>query len=242
MARPAFYLVPVLIVAVLAGSGCVPIWNHYNVVKKNEEYLEIIGGYDKKFGELNRTTQEAVSERDFLKIQVEQLEKELESAKQAVGTAEKKIHEALTEGVKAELSTEVATGEVKITKDNKISIAGDVLFPSGKAELTAKAQAILLKIAPMLKKPEFARAYIRVEGHTDNQPIVKKETLENYATNWHLSVARAISVLMELKKLGVPEDRMYAAGYGEWMPRVANQGKKGHPENRRVEIAVMDKK
>ena len=47
---------------------------------------------------------------------------------------------------------------------------------------------------------------------------------------------------MELKKLGVPERSMYAAGYGEWMPRVANRGKKGHPENRRVEIAVVDKK
>ncbi len=242
MTRPAFFLVAALVAAVLAGSGCVPIWTHYNVVKKNEDYTQTIEGYDKKFGELGRRTQEAESERDFLKIKVDQQEQELLLAQKAVGAAQKRINEALAEGIKAELPTEVASGEVKITKDNKISIAGDVLFPSGKAELTAKAQAILLKIAPMLKKPEFARAYIRVEGHTDNQPISKPETKKNYPTNWHLSVARAISVLMELKKLGVPERSMYAAGYGEWMPRVPNKGRKGHPDNRRVEIAVVDKK
>jgi chemotaxis protein MotB len=242
MTRPAFFLVAALIAAVLAGSGCVPMWTHYNVVKKNEDYVQTIEGYDKKFGELDNRTQEAESKRDFLDIKVKQLEKELEAARGAVAVAQKRIREALEEGIKVGLPTEVAAGEVKITKDNKISIAGDVLFPSGKAQLTTKAQAILRKIAPMLKKPEFARAYIRIEGHTDNQPIGNPATKKEFGTNWRLSTERALSVLMELKKLGVPERSMYAAGYGEWMPRVPNKGRKGHPENRRVEIAVVDKK
>ena len=242
MTRPAFFLVAALIAAVLAGSGCVPMWTHYNVVKKNEDYVKTIEGYDKKFGELDRRTQEAESKRDFLEIDNERLRKEVELLKKTVGEAEKRIGEALAEGIKAELPTEVASGEVKITKDNKISIAGDVLFPSGKAELTTKAQAILRKIAPMLKKREFANAYIRIEGHTDNQAIGNPVTKQKFGTNWRLSTERALSVLMELKKLGIPERNMYAAGYGEWEPRVPNKGRKGHPENRRVEIAVVDKK
>ena len=242
MTRPAFFLVAALIAAVLAGSGCVPMWTHYNVVKKNEDYVQTIDGYDKKFSELDRRTQEAESKRDFLEIDNERLRKELEKLKEAVGEAEKRIGEALAEGIKTELPTEVAAGEVKITKDNKISIAGDVLFPSGKAELTDKAKAILRKIAPMLKKPEFARAYIRIEGHTDNQAIGNPVTKQKFGTNWRLSTERALSVLTELKNLGVPERSMYAAGYGEWEPRVPNKGRQGHPENRRVEIAVVDKK
>ena len=56
-------------------------------------------------------------------------------------------------------------------------------------------------------------------------------------------MARAMSVLVELKKLGINENKMYAAGYGEFKPRVPNKaGRKGAKENRRVEIAIVSSK
>jgi outer membrane protein OmpA-like peptidoglycan-associated protein len=51
---------------------------------------------------------------------------------------------------------------------------------------------------------------------------------------------RALSVLDELVKSGMPEDKMFIASYGEHRPAVPNAAnKKGAKENRRVEIAVV---
>ena len=243
MTKTISFLVITLAVATVAGSGCVPIWAYYDAVEKNKNYLEIIDGHQKEHEQLNRDALEAVSKAAMLEIDNLTLDKKRELAEKLAKQMHKELEDRLTTAVKTvDLGQEVGGGEVKVTSDGKISIAGDVLFPSGSADLTAKAKAILKKLAPMLKT-QFKDAFIRIEGHTDDQPIKKPGTLKKFPTNWHLSMARAVSVLMELKSLGIPEKSIYAAGYGEFKPRVPNKpGKKGHPENRRVEIAIVEAK
>jgi len=235
------FLLCVALTAVLA-TGCVPYWTHHKVVRDNENYTKVISGHQKEHADLVRKTNEAIHRAKELEIEKEYWKKKAMLGDKAVKKATEELQKLLEEGFQQFGFAEEKS--ITITKDNKISIAGDVLFPSGKAELTPKAKEILKnKIVPLLNSKKFANKIIRVEGHTDNQPIGKPETKKRFPTNWHLSAARALSVLMELKKLGISEDRMYAAGYGEFCPEVPNApGRKGAAKNRRVQIAIMEAK
>ena len=183
---------------------------------------------------------QAETQAQSLEIQNRELKEKYKSANVAVGKLAKELQQCLPQVVETtSVDLGLEKGEITVTKQGTINIAGDVMFASGSANCTAKAKTILKKIAPMLKN-EFKEAYIRIEGHTDNQPI--KTVKDKYPTNWHLSMARAISVLIELEKLGVPNKKMYAAGYGEYKPRVPNNPKGGTKANRRVEIAIVESK
>ncbi len=240
MAKTAIFLVLVLGAALVAGTGCVPFWIYHRAVKTNEDYVQSIDGHQKEHADLARRTKEAEVKSQSLELRNKELYEKLLNAEGAIGELEKEIRDRLPQVVEtASVDLGLEKGVITVTPDRKISIAGDVLFTLGSTKLTAKAESILKMLAPMLKN-EFKEAYIRIEGHTDDVPIKKPETLKKFPTNWHLSVGRAVSVLLELNKLGVPKEKMYAAGYGEFKPRVPNaRGHKGAKENRRVEIAIV---
>jgi len=235
-----------LIIAALAvliiGSGCVPYWVHHKAVKLYEDREEIFKGHQTEHADLVRRTDEAEAKAKTAEIERDRFKELYEKAE----GVQKKLLAQITKRVETavqavDLGPEIEGGVVAV-RDGKISIAGDVLFALGSANLTDKAKAILKKLAPALKT-NFKDNFIRIEGHTDNVPIKNPRTLEKYPTNWHLSAARALSVLIELKKHGIPDRMMYAAGYGEFKERVPNKpNKKGHPENRRVEIAIVTSK
>jgi chemotaxis protein MotB len=240
MTRIGFFLLIALAAAVLAGTGCVPFWVYHAAVKTNENYYNTIEGQKAEVADSNRRAREAQSEVEALRAENEALKKIGGVRDLALEELQKLIDQGVTEN--PALAPDRESGDITVTPDHKIAIAGDVLFVSGSADLTPKAKDILQKLAPVLKD-KFGAYYIRVEGHTDNQPIVKPETKAKFPTNWDLSVARAVSVVLELERLGIPHERIYAAGYGEWSPRVKNApGKKGAAENRRVEIAIVQEK
>ena len=117
-----------------------------------------------------------------------------------------------------------------------ISIENDILFKSGSAVLTAKAKNSLSRVANEIKRA-YSSNYLRVEGHTDNQPIVR--TKNKWADNWHLAGARARSVLAELLKLGINDDKVSFAGYADKRPLASNSSRSGRSQNRRVEIVIL---
>lgn len=243
MFRITFLLGAFLAGAVAATTGCVPLPVYNRTLEENERCRDIIGALETKHKDVELRLKELDHKAKSLEIQNEYLKSQAGLAEDAVRKATEELQKALKrEAENAGLETEMQGGDIRITKEGKISIAGDVLFAPGSADLTTKAKKILKKLVPMLKD-RFKDNYIRVEGHTDDQPIKKPETRKKFPTNWHLSVERAASVLLELKSLGIPEKRMYAAGYGEFKPRVPNKpNKDGHPENRRVEIAIVSSK
>ncbi len=55
-----------------------------------------------------------------------------------------------------------------------VNLSSDVLFDSGKATLKESARATLDKIVGALNK-EYTGKAIRVEGHTDSDPITRTE-------------------------------------------------------------------
>jgi chemotaxis protein MotB len=113
-----------------------------------------------------------------------------------------------------------------------LEMNSELLFLSGEATLSQKAQPVLKKIAQVINPLQNA---INVEGHTDNKPI---ETLK-FPSNWDLSSARATSVVQEFVKAGINPTRLSAIGYGEFHPIGDNGTEEGRFKNRRVILVLM---
>ena len=120
-----------------------------------------------------------------------------------------------------------------------IQLPEKTLFDSGLAKLKLDGESALEKIADYLKANPAV--LIRVDGHTDNDPIVKSKYL--WKSNHHLSAGRALSVLHYLVKKGhIDEKRVNIAGYGPNRPITSNKNKAGKMQNRRVEFLILSPK
>lgn len=117
-----------------------------------------------------------------------------------------------------------------------VRISDALLFDSGSASLREQGKTVLAKLAKQINEQNLK---VRVDGHTDGQPIVRVK--DKFETNWDLSAARALTVLKYLAAQGVPESNMSAAAFGEYLPVVGeeNSGTKPNKRNRRVEITVL---
>ncbi len=107
-------------------------------------------------------------------------------------------------------------------------VEGDVLFASGKVTLKSSAKSSLDQVAQVLNSTYTGRS-IRIEGHTDSDPIRKS----SWKTNDRLSAERAMAVKEYLKTRGVDAKRMYVAGFG------LNEPMDTKNNSRRVEIVVL---
>lgn len=106
-------------------------------------------------------------------------------------------------------------------------------FNSGQADLLPGAGEKVIRIAKILSQPGLE---IRVNGHSDNQPIHNAQ----FASNWELSTARAMTVLRLLVNDGGFEPtKISAAGFGEYRPVADNSTSEGRRINRRVDLVVL---
>ncbi|MGR3310022.1 MAG: OmpA/MotB family protein [Candidatus Brocadiales bacterium] len=144
------------------------------------------------------------------------------------------------ESAKRDLEEQLqGSGVTTRVKDGKIAIAlpSAVFFNSGQVILKKKAESSLARVGNAIKAV-FPNGTIRIEGHTDSDPIRKTRHL--YASNWELSAMRAASVLRFLtSKCNLSPDRLYVAGFGEYQPVASNNTKEGKKQNRRVEIVIL---
>ena len=122
------------------------------------------------------------------------------------------------------------------TEGPMIQLPETILFGSGLAKLKTKGEVALEKIAKHLaSRPS---AIVRVDGHTDNDPIVRSKYI--WESNHHLSAGRALSVLHYLVNKGhIEESRIHIAGYGPNRPIASNKNKAGKMQNRRVEFLIL---
>lgn len=101
-------------------------------------------------------------------------------------------------------------------------------FLEGKDELTAASRVEMDKVFAELKRRPAPD--IVVIGHTD--------TVGNLAFNDRLSLARAQRLREMMVELGIPPERIQAAGRGKREPLIATEDNTAEPRNRRVEISV----
>jgi chemotaxis protein MotB len=106
-------------------------------------------------------------------------------------------------------------------------------FNSGQADLLPGASDKIVRIAKVLARPGLD---IRIEGHSDNQPIHTPQ----FRSNWELSAARSMAVLRLLvDDSGFDPARVSASGYGQYRPVADNATPEGRRMNRRVDLVVV---
>ena len=117
----------------------------------------------------------------------------------------------------------------------QITISNALLFKSGSYWVSPKANKLLEKIAKVVKSEPSME--VLVEGHTDDQTIVKDSYLED---NWDLSVRRATSIVRVLQdKYGVDGKQLIASGRSSFMPLEDNGTAEGREKNRRTRILIL---
>ncbi len=119
-----------------------------------------------------------------------------------------------------------------------ISLPGDVLFDSGRETLKKDGQAILLKVAAVIKAdPQLLGRDYQVAGHTDNKPFQRGP----FKDNWGLSLMRAREVLVYLvdaKGGQLPVQHWSATGFADTDPVASNETDDGRQKNRRCDLIV----
>ncbi|GFO70101.1 chemotaxis protein MotB [Geomonas limicola] len=188
---------------------------------------------NKKIGELSQRMGQLEAENARLKDEIAQVQKQKELEVQKTS----KTYESLLDTMKSEISK----GEVTISELKgklTVNLIDAVLFDSGKAEVKPEGLVVLQKVIDILKNVKDKA--IRIEGHTDNVPIVGALT-RRYPTNWELSSARALNVARYLQQQGIDPTLLAAVAYGEYKPVAPNDSDEGRAKNRRIEIVLVAK-
>ncbi len=106
-------------------------------------------------------------------------------------------------------------------------------FHSGEANLLPGQAGAIEQAGAVLQQRGLA---LRVEGHSDDQPIHNAV----FASNWELSAARAMTVLLLLvDQVRYDPTRISMAGYGPYRPVADNATVEGRQKNRRVDLVVL---
>ncbi|MGA0924829.1 MAG: peptidoglycan -binding protein, partial [Lutimaribacter sp.] len=132
---------------------------------------------------------------------------------------------------------------VRIEGDRFV-FSSEVLFPPGDAELSAAGMGEVAKVSAILRNvageiPPGIDWIIRVDGHTDNVPLSGEG---DFADNWELSQARALSVVRHMiTNLGIPPNRLAANGFGEFQPVNPENTPEARAQNRRIELKLTER-
>lgn len=136
-----------------------------------------------------------------------------------------------------ELADEIQQDKVQIRLTRRglvISLRQAAFFPSGQDIIAPETYGAIAKVAETIAK---LPNHVRLEGHTDSIPIHN----DRFRSNWHLSTARAISMLDLLTgEFKVPGAKFTVAGYADTIPVEANESEDGRRRNRRVDIVLLN--
>ena len=158
---------------------------------------------------------------------------------QAAKTKADSINLALSVNLKGVLKDGIEDNDVDVKVDKTvvfINLSDKMLYQSGSANLTPKANEVLGKIAKIIEsRPDLE---VMVEGYTDNVPI-KNDCVTD---NWDLSVKRATSVVRVLQNsFKIDPNRLIAAGRGQYNTLAGNDTEAGRSVNRRTRIIILPK-
>ncbi len=214
-----------------------------------------------QLGQLQALLDESQDREAASDVRVEALGKDLNAALARVAAEEKRRREAeeektrLLEAEKQNLEKYRSDffGRLRDVLGNQdgVRIEGDrfvfsseVLFAPGQATLSNPGKNEIAKVAEILRNvvddiPEGIDWIIRVDGHTDNVPLLGSA---GFADNWELSQARALSVVRYMIDfLGVPPDRLAANGFGQYQPIAPGSSPEARAQNRRIELKFTEK-
>ena len=131
--------------------------------------------------------------------------------------------------------------DIRIVGDRFV-FQSEILFASGSATIADEGRPQLARLADTLKQiaaeiPSDLEWVLRVDGHTDRQPIATYA----FPSNWELSTARAVSVVKFLVEQGIPAERLAATGFGEFQPLDGGGDEIAYRRNRRIEFKLTER-
>ncbi|WOH51612.1 peptidoglycan -binding protein [Bradyrhizobium sp. sBnM-33] len=211
-------------------------------------------------------TSRALAQIEVLNQQISALRRQLAALEEALEASEKRDKESqgriadLGQRLNVALAQRVQElsryrseffGRLRAILGNRpdIRIVGDrfvfqseVFFDTGQAVLLPEGRSELEKLATALidldkQIPSEIGWVLRVDGHTDMRPI----NSPLFKSNWELSSARAISVVQYLVFLGVPAQRLVAAGFAEFQPLDSAANEDAYKRNRRIELKLTER-
>ncbi|MEI2781696.1 MAG: type IVB secretion system protein IcmH/DotU [Candidatus Competibacter sp.] len=141
----------------------------------------------------------------------------------------------VTQNFRTFLDPQIRQGLVAVVEEadqTTVRIRGDGLFDSGKAEVKPAFQNLLQQIGSEINK---VQGRVVVTGHSDNVPI---RTLQ-FPSNWHLSKARADSVVQILASASNAPGRFISEGRADTQPVAPNDSPQNRALNRRVDIILL---
>ena len=213
-------VVPLVLLAL--GSGCADPKKVEGLTKEVEQLRADLTTSQQERQKALDALARAQAEKEGLAGQVGTMQSQM-------GELEQRLASAQTEAAKPNPATK--NGWVQAPGVAMISVSSDLLFASGKADLTSAGSSKIAEIAREIRK-EYASRDIYVIGHTDTDPIRKTK----WKDNWELSVERSLTVTRTLQSAGVAGKQIMAAGRGEYQPESSSKAK-----NRRVEIYAVEK-
>jgi len=134
----------------------------------------------------------------------------------------------------APLQAELASGALAVRDEalrSVLTLGADTLFVPGSARLAEGQDALLARVAAVLKD---APGQVAVIGHTDDAPVASLQ----FPSAWHLSLERARAVEAALVAHGLPAARLRAEGRADIEPLLPNQDAAARARNRRVEVEL----
>jgi chemotaxis protein MotB len=179
-----------------------------------------------------RAARERILEMQALVDELSKSKRKLEAAKAEL---EKKSDEYAQ--LASSLRGEIEAGRIELMElrgRTTVQLKDKILFASGSATVGGEGKDALRKVADAVRG--MKGKVIRVEGHTDNVPTGAGGP---FASNWELSVARALAVVKVLQDAGVDPTRISASGFAEFQPISANDTPEGRSLNRRIEIVLV---
>jgi chemotaxis protein MotB len=178
---------------------------------------------------------QAVKESEATSSQVQQNRSAAEQAERAA-RATLELMPSM-ELLNRELKPEIQKGTVELHMEARglaISFKQAAFFDSGSDSVKGSALPIIGKVGEALRKiPNL----VRLEGHTDNTPIHTSK----FVSNWDLSAARAIAVLVVFTdQFKIQRERMSIGGYADVAPVTTNDNDTGKARNRRVDVVILN--
>lgn len=137
--------------------------------------------------------------------------------------------------IEDQLKEWVNKGQITVRGNEKwleVEINSNILFSSGRAQLSNEAASILSGLTEVFKQTNNP---VYVSGYTDNIPI---NTLQ-YPSNWELSAARSARVVRLMADTGLNPGRLGAIGFAEYRPVADNDNALNRQKNRRVIIRML---
>jgi chemotaxis protein MotB len=219
-------LIVVSILAAMASVGC------------NQKDQGMIQELTARNQELQNEKQDLQERLAQAKAREDSLAADLSLKQSELDTAMARIKELEGKQATVPSAPQPPSGWERGVLGDMVTVGADVLFSSGKADLTSAGRSALDKIVSDLKA-NYAGMAVRVYGHTDSEPIRKSKKM--WQDNLDLSANRAMAVTRYLVSKGISAKNVEAVAMGENHPVANNSTAAGKAKNRRVEIIVLRK-